>query len=167
MTNLAFGNFQARSGIDTVHGDQFSIGLHVYYWENWAVFFRITDGRATGEYESPDGSATEISATTTTMSSGLQYRYELNLDPELTPYFGGGISLQNYSYVYEYPGSKIGESSGIGYGPLLNFGMRVDIAQHLLIIPSYQFETIYIKTESGAQTDINSSGLSLALVIRF
>ena len=77
------------------------------------------------------------------------------------------MSLQNYSYRFEYADSEIGETSGIGYGPIADIGIRIDIGRHFLIIPGYQFETIFISSESGDAVSVTSSGLSLALVIRF
>ena len=167
VTHIAFGDFQASDGVDIVTGSQFSIGVQIFFSDHWANFYRLTDGRAEGLHEFANGNTTQLSAKTTTLSGGIQYRYKIEMDPELTPYVGAGISLQNYRYDFNYTDSEIGKTSGIGYGPLITFGIRIDIAKHVLIIPSYQFENIIIQAENGDSKNITTSGLSLALVLRF
>ena len=167
VTQIAFGDYQTNDGADTIIGSQFSLGMQIINSDHWAYFFRLSDGRAEGQHEFTDGSKTVISAATTTLSGGIQYRYSIEMKPELTPYVGVGLSLQNYSYTFDYPDSEIGNTSGIGYGPLLTFGVRINVARHFLIIPNYQFEKIFIKAENGDQKSVTVSGVSLALVLRF
>jgi len=167
VTQIAFGDYQANDGADIVVGSQFTLGMQIINSDHWAYFFRLSEGQAEGQHEFADGSTTRISAATITLSGGIQYRYPIEMEPELTPYVGGGVSLQNYSYDFDYLDSELGNTSGIGYGPLLTFGVRINVARHLLVIPNYQFEKIFIKAENGDQKSVTASGVSLALVLRF
>lgn len=167
ITNISFGDYQASDGKDTIQGAQLAIGLTVYFSEQWAYFMKISDGSAKGEHENPDGSTTILKSSKTDLSGGLQLSYYMETDPELTPYVGVGVTLESYNFDFDYMESEIGKSSGLGYGPLVMLGVKVDLAKHFLIIPSYQFDQIYIKSENGNQRTIVSSGFSLALVIRF
>lgn len=168
-TSISFGGYQAKGGGDTVTGSQLAISMKKYFTDEWAYFFRICSASADGEHEE-DGTTIDIDSNTTTLSGGVQWSYEIELDDdgfELTPFVGAGLSVQQYSYNYDYPDSEIGQTSGVGYGPLFLFGIKVDLSKHFVIIPGYYYDQVYIKSEEGESKSVTSSGVSLALVVKF
>ncbi|MCP4749282.1 MAG: outer membrane beta-barrel protein [Proteobacteria bacterium] len=167
IANISFGDYQASDGQDTVSGSQLSLGILNYLSDEWAFFIRISNGSATGEHGNPDGSTTSLSSSMTSLGGGLQWSYDLETKPELTPFIGAGLSLKDYVYDFDYSDSDTGKTSGLGYGPLLLFGMKINVAKHFIVIPGYHFDQTYIESETGGKRTITSSGLSLALVLRF
>lgn len=167
ITNISFGSYIDTHGDDQTSGSMLSIALKHFVTDEWAYFIRLGNGSASGTHEFADGTSTDIKSSRSFLSGGPIWQYNSESVEWLQPYVGVGLSYQSYEYDYEYAGSEIGSTSGTGYGPLFMTGVRMDIASHFLIIPGYQFEQIYIKSESGAEQVITSSGFMLALVIRF
>ena len=138
--------------------------------DHWAFFGMLSSGSATGEHEDNE-TATEISSSATTLSGGLQWSYDIDFNDDgqedLMPFIGAGLSLQKYSYDFNYEESEMGNTSGSGYGPLMRLGFKINASSHFVIIPGYHYSQIYIKTEEGSDRTMTSSGISLALVARF
>lgn len=167
VTNISFGTYVESHGDDTVNGSMVSIAYKQFFTEQWAYFIGLGSASASGEHEFTDGSSATIDSRRSSLSGGLKWHTYPDSMPWLTPYIGAGLSVQSYSYDYEYAGSEIGKTSGTGYGPLFMAGARMDLARHFLIIPGYRFEQIYIETENGDRVALTSSGFQLALVVRF
>ncbi len=167
VTNISFGTYAETHGDDQVNGTALSISYKRFFTDQWAYFIGLGNGSATGEHKYADGSSVSIKSSRSSLSGGLKWHYYVDSVPWLIPYVGAGISIQSYAYDFDYVGSEIGSTSGTGYGPLLMTGARIDIGKHFLIIPGYQFEQIYIESETGDQIVLTSSGFILALVIRF
>lgn len=166
-TILSFGGYSEVTADDQVNGTSLSISHKRFFTDHWAWFLQLGSGSATGTHEIDDDTSTTIKSSRSSLSGGLKWHYETETMEWLTPYLGGGLSIQSYSYDFEYSGSEIGSTEGTGYGPLFMAGVRLDVASHFLIIPSYQWEQIYIKSESGKTATVTSSGFVLALMIRF
>ncbi len=170
ISHISFGGYQATDGQDTVDGSQLSIGLYTYFTDQWSFFFHLSDGSATGRH-TENSVSTDLSASMTTLSGGFQWSYDISINsdgkPDFVPYIGAGMSLQNYSYDFNYSGSKTGKVSGTGYGPLFLIGLKINLADFLVVIPGFHYDQIYIETEQGNQSSVTSSGYSLALVLRF
>ncbi len=170
IMSLSFGSYQASDGTDTVSGSRLSIAYLRYFMDHWAYFGALGSGSATGEHEE-NGTTSELSASTVTLSGGIQWSYGLDLnsdrEEELMPYVGAGLSVQNYSYDYDYDGSEVGTTSGTGWGPLFRLGVKISVSSRFVIIPGYSYNQVTIQTEDGADHTITSSGVSLALVARF
>ena len=167
VTNISFGSYQESHGTDQVQGTMLSIGYKRFFTEQWAYFVKLGNGSATGEYTSADGSTVGLKSSRTSLSGGVVWHYIFDDTPNLIPYIGTGISIQRYSYDFDHAASKIGATSGTGYGPLLMAGARIVLNKRFILIPGYQYEQIIIKSESGEQRALTSSGLLLALVMRF
>ncbi|MBU2645935.1 hypothetical protein KKI24_14595 [bacterium] len=167
VTNISFGSYFETHGDDQVNGTMLSIAYKRFFTEQWAYFVSLGNGSASGDHTNPDGSSVTLNSSRTSLSGGLKWHYYFSSKPGVIPYIGAGISIQQYAYDFDYVGSEIGTTTGTGYGPLLMAGVRIDVSRHFLIIPGYQFEQIYIESESGDQKVLTSSGLMLALVIRF
>jgi hypothetical protein len=166
MTTFSFGNYIEHHGDDYVNGVTLSISHKQFLTEAWAYFIQIGNGTASGEHANPDGSTVTINSNRTSLSSGLNWHY-MTKNKLVTPYIGFGLSIHRYHYDFEYTDSEIGQASGTGYGPLLTAGARISIASHLLVIPGYRFEQIYIAAETGEQKTVTFSGLMLALLFHF
>ncbi len=167
VTNISFGSYQESHGVDQVDGTMLSIGYKRFFTEQWAYFVRLGNGSATGEYKSADGSVIGLKSSRTSLSGGIMWRYISDANQNVIPYVGTGISIQRYSYDFDHADSEIGATSGTGYGPLLTAGARIEVSKRFTIIPGYQYEQIIIKSESGQQRALISSGLLLALVMSF
>jgi len=166
LTTVSFGNYIEHHGDDDASGTTLSISHKQFLTEAWAYFIQIGNGTASGEHANPDGSTVTINSSRTSLSSGLNWHY-VTKNKLVTPYIGIGLSIHRYHYDFEYTDSEIGQVSGTGYGPLLNAGARISITSHLMVIPGYRFEQIYIVAENGEQEAVTSSGLMLALLIHF
>jgi opacity protein-like surface antigen len=167
VTNISFGSYQESHGADQVNGTMLSIGYQHFFTEQWAYFVKLGNGSATGEYVSTDGSLVGLESSRTSLSGGILWRLLFDANPNLIPYIGAGMSIQRYAYDFDHVDSEIGATSGTGYGPVLMTGARIEISKRVTIIPGYQYEQIIIKSESGEQQALISSGLLLALVMRF
>ncbi len=167
VTNISFGGYQETHGDDQVDGSMMSIGYKRFFSEQWAYFVTFSNGSASGEHKNSDESVESLKSSRTSFGGGLQWHYISDEKTGLTPYVGAGVSIHNYAYDFGYVGSQIGTTSGTGYGPIFMAGARVEVAKHFIIIPGYQFEQIYLKSESDQQKAMTSSGFLLALVVRF
>jgi len=167
VTNVSFGSYEETDGHDSVSGSQWSLGFKYFLSDSWAYFLGVESGKAEGQHQLTDGKTVPLEAEKTSFSGGLQWHWLFDDLPELTPYVGAGITIRRYRYDFNYSNSPIGVTSGTGYGPLLSLGVKVDLAEHFLIIPGYQYEQVTIETENGAERAVTSSGFWLALVIRF
>lgn len=167
VTNISFGSYSETHGDDRISGGALSISHKRFFTEKLAYFVGITNASASGTHDNEDGTSVDLQSERTSLQGGLKWHYMTESNPWLIPYVGGGLSLHSYSYDFEYENSEIGSTSGTGYGPLLMFGARMDIAKHFLIIPGYQYEQIYIESEAGEEIVLTSAGFMLALVIRF
>ncbi len=166
LTTVSFGNYIEHHGDDDVSGATLSISHKQFLTEAWACFIQIGNGTASGEHANSDGSTSTINSSRTSLSSGFSWHY-VTKNKLVIPYIGFGLSIHRYRYDFEYTDSEIGQASGTGYGPLFTAGARIAIASHLLVIPGYRFEQIYLTAENGEQKTVTSSGLMLALLIRF
>jgi len=167
ITNVSFGSYIETHGGDHTSGTMLSIAVKHFVSDAWAYFVRLGNGHASGSHEFGDGTAAEIKSSRSFVSGGPIWHYPLESAKWLQPYVGFALSVQSYRYDYKYSGSEIGSTSGTGYGPLFLAGVRMDIASHFLIIPGYEFEQIHIESENGENQIVSSSGIILALVIRF
>ncbi|NQU66056.1 MAG: outer membrane beta-barrel protein [SAR324 cluster bacterium] len=167
VTNISFGSYSESRGDDRVDGTMMSIGYKRFFMKQWAYFISLGNGSASGEHENTDRSVQTLKSSRTSCGGGLLWHYLIDTKPGLIPFIGAGISIHNYAYEFDYVGSQIGTTSGTGFGPIIMAGARFEVAKHFVIIPGYQFEQIYLKSEGGGQAALTSSGFLLALVIRF
>jgi outer membrane protein W len=167
VTNISFGSYQEDDGTDSVRGSQWSIGFTSFWSDRWAYVVGWNNGAASGEHTLSDGTFVAISSQKTTLSGGLQWHYENDRVPALTPYVGVGVAVRQYRYDYQYPGSQTGVTSGTGWGPLFQAGMKIMLARSFIVIPGFQYESVTIETESGSERTVVSSGMLVALVFRF
>lgn len=169
-TTISFGGYQSTAGTDTLTGSQLAISYLHQFADQWAYFFRVASGNAEGQH-TENNVTTELSASTTTFTGGVQWSYDLDINSDqnedLTPYLGIGISIQNYRYDLDYEESDIGETTGTGYGPFLSAGLKIAISPNIVLIPGYHYDQINIETEDNTEHTVTSSGFSLALVARF
>ena len=166
-TIVSFGSYQTTDGSDTVSGSQLALSYLSYFTNEWAYFAKLGNASASGQHT--EGSQTsDLKAQTTTLSGGLQWSQDIDIvSSEMMPFIGAGFSIQSYTYRFVYENSQIGETSGTGYGPLIQLGLKLNLSDHFIIIPGYHYEVIYIDTEDGEKKGMTSSGISLALVARF
>ncbi|MBU2514822.1 hypothetical protein KJ966_26160 [bacterium] len=170
VTSFTFSDYQLSDGTDTLSGSRIGISYQRSFSKLWSYFFRLSNGSAVGKHKI-NGSSAELVANTTSITGGLHGSYNLDYNsnnvPDLIPYGGIGLTLQDYHYDFTYEGSKVGNTSGFGYGPLILFGITMSVSDSFSIIPGYYFETLYINTETGENHSLTSSGLTLAFVVRF
>ncbi len=169
-TSISYGAYQTTDGENTLNGSQLAISFMSHFAEQWSYFIRLGNGSANGTH-TENGTSYDLKSNTTTLTGGIHWSYELDLNSDnqedLTPYIGTGISAQKYEYDFEYPDSKVGKTSGTGYGPFITLGLKVSLSTNIVLIPGYHYEQINIKTEDGSDRSFTSSGISLAFVARF
>lgn len=170
VISLSYGGYQTSGGTDTVTGSQLSITFFDYFTEHWSYLIRLSHGTASGQH-TKDGESYDLSASTTTLSAGPQWSTNIDVNSDkredLTPYLSAGLSVQRYTYDFDYQDSEVGKASGTGYGPFASLGLRISLSSNFVIIPGYTYEQISIETEEGEKRAFTSSGYSLALVARF
>jgi outer membrane protein W len=170
ITSISYGGYQTTDGEDTLNGSKLAVSFTSYFAEQWSYFIRLSKGNATGT-RSENSNTYELKADTTTLTGGIRWSYDFDINSdnqdELSPYIGTGLSVQKYEYDFDYQGSEVGKTSGTGYGPFVNLGLKIAISSNIVIVPGYHYERIAIKTEEGLDRSFSSSGLSLAFVARF
>jgi len=167
VTTISFGEYLTGDGDSSLYGTQISLERAVVFHDQWAYFLGLSSASANGEYVAENGTITSLSSSTTTISGGVKRSFQVEEISQLLPFIGAGISIQNYNYQFSYSDSNIGDTSGIGMGPLFNAGVRIDLLKQFVLIPSYNFSQIFIHSEKSELYGVTSSGFSLALIFRF
>ncbi|MDX2469023.1 MAG: hypothetical protein QNL04_00435 [SAR324 cluster bacterium] len=167
VVHLSFGSYSQDADDVSLTGSDFSVGAKYYSHPNFAYFGSAGSGQSTGVWTSTDETmATEVSENHAEVVGGVEVRSQVIEKPSITPFIGLGLKVQSYSYDFNYVGSDIGETSGVGYGPIANVGVRLGLGRNFTIIPNYYFSTMTITGENSDFTVI-SSGLQVSLVAGF
>ena len=167
VMHLGFGSYAIDAEDVTVTGSDMTVGMKVFYHENYAYFMGYSAGSAQGTWDSYDGATSyDVTQSHMDLSVGMEARFELLASPKIAPFAGGGLKVQQYEYKFDYPGSEIGESSGTGLGPLAHFGVRIGVTRNFTIIPKYYFSVINVKGQEESE-GIVTSGTQVALVASF
>ncbi len=167
VAHLSFGSYAQEADDVSLTGSDFSIGAKIYSHPNFAYFASLGSGQSTGLWTSETSTgATEVSENHAEVVGGVEVRTKVVEKPSVTPFIGLGLKVQSYSYEFDYAGSNIGTTSGVGIGPIANLGMRLGFGRNFTIIPNYYFSTMTIKGENSDYT-VTSSGLQVALVAGF
>lgn len=167
VTTISFGEYRTGDGKSTILGTQISLERSVVFQDQWAYFWGLNSASASGEYVAKNGSVIVITSKTTTISGGIKRTFPIDDFSRLLPFIGAGMSIQNYKYQFSYPESDIGDTAGIGMGPTLNAGIRIELFKRFIMIPGYNFSQIFIHSEKSELYAVTSSGFSLALIFRF
>ena len=166
-TYISFGQYVTSDGDDTVTGSRLSISFINPITDLLSYYLKIETGSASGKHTNSDDSETEITSSHTNAGSGLQVNFDLTDKNRYMFFLGSGLLLQSYQYDYNYPDSQTGKTSGIGYGYTAYIGIKFKAAKNFIIIPSYNYEQVNIKSEEGEQRTTTTAGASLALAIAF
>ncbi len=166
-THISFGQYISNDGDDTVAGSRISVRLIVPFTDLLSYYIKLSNGSATGKHTNSDNTETEIKSSHTDLGSGLQIDFDLTQKNEYLIFLGSGIIAQNYQYDYEYPDSKTGTTSGVGYGYTAYTGLKFRPSKNFVIIPSYHYEQVTIKSETGQPREVTTDGFSLALAVGF
>jgi len=166
-THISFGQYASSDGDDTVVGSRISISFINPISDVLSYYLKASTGSASGKHTNSDNSETEITSSHTNAGSGLQLNFDLTDNDKFILFLGSGLLLQSYQYDYDYPDSETGKTSGIGYGYTAYTGIKFRAARNFIIIPSYNYEQVIIKSEAGKQRTTTTAGASLALAIAF
>lgn len=166
-THISFGQYVTSDGDDTVTGSRLFISFINPITDLLSYYFKIGTGSASGKHTNADNSETVITSSHTNVGSGLQINFDLADENRYLLFLGSGVLLQSYQYDYDYPDSQIGKTSGVGYGYTAYIGIKYRAAKNFIIIPSYNYEQVFIKSEEGKQRTTTTAGTSLALAIAF
>lgn len=170
VTSISYGAYQTTDGDNTLNGTQLALSYMSHFSEQWSYFVRLSNGSASGTH-SENGESYDLKSSNSTLTGGIRWSYDFDVnsdnDTDLSPFIGGGLSAQKYEYEFEYPGSDVGKTSGTGYGPFVNLGLKIALSANIVIVPGYHYEQITIKTEDGEDRAFTSSGTSLAFVAKF
>jgi hypothetical protein len=124
------------------------------------VAFSTTDGTAT-----VNNNTYNIYASTTTFQTGPTYYFNRTPQSLLIPFVGAGLSVLNYDVRYEFPGSKLGRTSGTGLGGYGQVGVELWLTRSTTFIAAYQAAAHDVKTEAGDHVVLRSGGLQISLRI--
>ena len=166
-THISFGQYASTDGDDTTTGTRLSVSFINPLDDFLSYYIKIGTGSASGKHTNSDNSETKITSSHTNLGSGLQIDFDLTDKDTYIYFLGSGLLLQSYQYDYDFPDSKTGKTSGVGYGYSVYTGIKYWAARNFVVIPSYSYEQVYIKSEEGDQRTTTSSGLSIALAIAF
>ena len=164
ITQISFGSYQVSDSEANLYGTRLAVGVKQLLDPNWAWFGAVSQGDAIGS-EKINGIEYESTASSTALTGGGEWRTQAAEDIE--PFVGLGMIAESYSYDFTSPGSKTGKTSGTGLGPMSNLGVRFQLGQSFIFIPTYQYSLLRYQTEAGDNASMISSGLYIALVFRF
>ena len=124
--------------------------------------YTTTDGTA-----KVNGTSYDIHANTTTLQTGPTYYFNRERGSLVIPYIGAGISALNYDIDYEFPNSKLGKTSGTGYGGYALAGVELWVSRGLTLVGQYTLAAHQVKTEAGDTVTLRSGGLGISIRIGF
>lgn len=166
-THISYGQYTTTDGDDTVAGSRLSISYIKPFTDLLSYYIKLSNGSATGTHTNDDGTKTDIKSSHTNLGSGLQIDFDLTENNRYILFLGSGLILQSYQYDFDYPNSETGKTSGTGYGYNAFVGFKFRVAENIIIIPSYNYEQVIIKSEDGNSRNTTTAGTSLALAVAF
>jgi len=119
-----------------------------------------TDGTATVNSQTYN-----IYARTTTIQTGPTLFFNRSPQSLLVPFVGAGVSVLNYDVKYEFPGSKLGKTSGSGPGAYALAGVELWLSRSITFVGQYTVAAHQVKTQDGEYVTLRSGGLGLSLRI--
>jgi outer membrane protein W len=164
QTTLFVGTTRFMSDDATSYGTTFG-GSYGYEFIDdllWSVglAFSTTDGTAT-----VNDTRYNIYASTTTLQTGPTYYFNRTPKSLVIPFIGAGLSVLNYDVRYDFPGSKLGKTSGTGLGGYGQVGVELWLTRSTTLILAYQAAAHDVKTQAGDHLTLRSGGLQLSLRI--
>lgn len=164
LTTLFVGTTRFMADDATSYGTTFggSYGYEIIDDLLWSVglAFSTTDGT-----ETVNNNRYNIYASTTTVQTGPTYYFNRTPQSLVIPFVGAGLSVLNYDVKYEFPGSKLGKTSGTGLGGYGQVGVELWITRSTTFIMAYEVAAHDVKTEAGDHVVLRSGGLQLSLRI--
>jgi len=164
QTLIFVGTTRFESDDATSYGTTFggSYGYEIIDDMLWSVgaSASTTDGTATVNNHTYD-----IYARTTTIQTGPTFFFNRAPGNLLIPFVGAGVSVLNYDVKYEFPGSKLGKTSGSGPGAYALAGIELWLSRSITLIGQYTLAAHQVKTQSGEYMTLRSGGLGLSLRI--
>ena len=167
IIHVAAGSYQIDDGTHHLVGSRTAIGLKHFWDENWAWFANLEQGTVAQKFRAENQLSYLLEAQTTGLTAGVEWRQPLGKRKKVIPFVGLGLNGLSYEMDYTYPGSSVGKTSGVGFGPLFRGGARFVLGRNFILIPAYQYSAVQIQTEAGANKMIVSSGFFVGLVAVF
>jgi len=165
-TTIFVGSALYTDGTATTTGTTFGVKWALEFEPDWLWSISGQYSAAEGEEES-GGQKYNLSAQTSTVQSGLTYLVNNHPKSVVVGLLGGGLSILWYELDFDYPGSDIGRTSGVGPGAFVLAGVEIRVAKNIEIIPEYVISAHSIETEAGDRFSLVSAGLQVAIRLKF
>lgn len=152
----AFASTDA-STFGTTFGFRFSLEIQNDLLWDTGVSFTSTSGEKT-----VNDTTFEISANTTTVSTGLTYLFNRGEGSKILPFAGGGVSVASYEIDFDYPDSVLGKTSGTAPGIFGHGGVEFQLGERSTFILQYVASVHSVERESGGSASLISTGFVLS-----
>ena len=159
-TTLYFGTTRFVAADDSTFGSTFG-ALWGYELQQNLIWSSGASFGFTDSERDVNGTTYTLQANTTTYQTGIVRIF--NRMQSFEPFIGGGVSFLSYDLDFEYPGSKVGKTSGLGPGIYTTVGVDIHITRSIVFIPAWVYSANSIVSESGEKLGIYSGGLQLSL----
>lgn len=165
-TTIFVGSTTYSDGDATSQGTTFGVKWALEFQKDleWSISgaYTATDGK-----HETGGQEYDVSATSTTLQSGLTVLFNNEPTSAVVPFIGAGLSLLFYELDFDYPDSNVGKTSGFGPGVFGLGGVEIRFTRTIHFIPEYVLTAHSIETEDGDRYTLISGGLLIALRISF
>jgi len=165
-TTIFVGTTSYADGKAVTNGTTFGAKWALEFQPNWLWTISAEYAATEGQYDS-GGTTYDLSTNTTTAQTGLTYLFNNEPKSVVVGMAGGGLSILSYNLDFEYPGSDIGKTSGVGPGVFALVGAEIRLAKNIALIPEYVVSAHSIQTEAGDSFTLVSAGLVVAIRISF
>jgi hypothetical protein len=165
-TTIFVGTTQYTDGTAVTNGTTFGAKWALEFQPNWLWTISAQYAATEGQQKS-GGKTYDLTTNTTTGQTGVTYLFNNEPTSAVVGLVGGGLSVMSYDLKFEYPGSDIGDASGVGPGVFALVGVDIRLSRTISLIPEYVVSAHSIETESGDSFTLVSKGLVVAIRISF